>query len=114
MKLSKLILEFGEYKTQEEKFTKELESIAGDYRPYLYIGSYGGNRSDDDPLKDKGYGKISFRHRDSLPDQDYKKVIDWAESKGFEVVEKANWYDYEPGERDYWPTLKFHFDVGTI
>ena len=31
------------------------------------------------------------------------------EAKGYDVVQDANWYDQDD-DRDYFPTIKFHFD----
>lgn len=114
MKLLNLILEFGEFNEKEKELDKELKAIAGEYSPYISLGAYSSDRDETDPLKNKGYGKITFVHRDDLPKDDFAKVVNWAKEKGFEIEQESNWYDYDPGERDYYPTIKLKFVVGSI
>ena len=106
-----LIKEFGEYKDAQDELNKELSKEFSSARPYISLGMYAGGRSDSDPLKDKGYGDITFRINGELSDQEWNKALKWVESKGWEVTDESNWYDYEPGERYWYPKIKFQFNT---
>jgi len=106
-----LIKEFGEYKDAQDELNKELSKEFNSARPYISLGMYAGGRPDSDPLKDKGYGDITFRINGELSDQEWNKALKWVESKGWEVTDESNWYDYEPGERYWYPKIKFQFNT---
>jgi len=106
-----LIKEFGEYKDAQDELNKELSKEFGGVSPYISLGMYAGGRPDSDPLKGKGYGDITFRINEELPDQEWNEVLKWVKSKGWEVTDESNWYDYEPGERYFYPKIKFQFNV---
>jgi hypothetical protein len=106
-----LIMEWGEYKDAQDELNKELSKEFGSVSPYISLGMYAGGRPDSDPLKGKGFGDITFRVRGELSDQSWKEALDWVKSKGWEVTEDSNWYDYEPGERHWYPKIKFQFNV---
>jgi hypothetical protein len=54
------------------------------------------------------YG-ITIYRKDDISDDTFEEMIKWAESKGYKVDrDQSNaWYDYDPGERDYYPRIKF-------
>jgi len=52
-------------------------------------------------------GKISFLHKDSLPEDAWKKVEDIIKQYGGKITNSSNWYDEEPGERNIYPDIKF-------
>ena len=104
--------EYGEYKSQEEKFKQELDSMFKDYRPFISLGKYAGERPDSDPLKGKGFGSLDFVVPRELPPDEFKKALDWVKSKGFEVKSQSNEYEVEfDGDRAYYPKINFHFDA---
>jgi len=103
--------EYGEYKDASSKLNQELKSAFSEFNPYISLGMYAGGRPDSDPLKGKGYGEISFIHKNTLPDQTWSKVLNWVKSKGWEITSESNFYDFEDGERDYYPKVKFQFNV---
>ena len=53
---------------------------------------------------------ITIRTKDIIGDKTAEKMVDWIESKGYIVDRKrSNFdYDYEPGERDFWPRIRFN------
>jgi hypothetical protein len=53
---------------------------------------------------------ITIRTKDIIEDETTEKMVDWIESKGYIVDRKrSNFdYDYEPGERDFWPRIRFN------
>ena len=57
-------------------------------------------------VKDSG---ITIYRKDNISDDTFEEMIKWAESKGYKVDrDQSNaWYDYDPGERDYYPRIKF-------
>ncbi len=104
--------EYGEFRTQETEYKQELDSMFGDYRPFISLGKYSDGRPDSDPLKDKGFGDVSFVVRNDLPEDEWKKALDWVESKGFEIQSQSNEYELEfDGDRAWYPKIKFHFNA---
>ena len=108
MNLLKLILENKDFRKSLED---ELNVNFSKYNPGLHIGMYSKDRPDDDPLKDKGFGTITFRYRDDLPKELFNKAIAIVERLGGEITSKVNQYEAEPGERDFYPTIKFNFSA---
>ena len=53
---------------------------------------------------------ITIRTKDIIGDDTAERMIDWIESKGYIVDRKRSSfdYDYEPGERDFWPRIRFN------
>jgi len=53
---------------------------------------------------------ITIRTKDIIEDEIAEKMIDWIESKGYIVDRKrSNFdYDYESGEREFWPRIRFN------
>lgn len=53
---------------------------------------------------------ITIHTKDIIEDPTAEKWIDWIESKGYIVDRKRSSfdYDYEPGERDFWPRIRFN------
>jgi hypothetical protein len=53
---------------------------------------------------------ITIRTKDIIGDKTAEKMIKWIESKDYIVDrEQSNFdYDYEPGERDFWPRIRFN------
>ena len=89
------IEEYGEYKSQEVNLKKELDSQFSNYRPFISLGMYGGDRPDTDPLKGKGFGSITFSVREELDPNDWNKALKWVEDKGFEIESESNWYEMD-------------------
>jgi len=114
MKPKDQINEYGEYRSKEKEFKQELDRMFGDFRPNVSLGVYSGDRPDSDPLKGKGFGQVSFTYRNELPDEDWKEALKWVKDKGFEVIQNTNYYDEEPGERSWYPVIKFEFDVANF
>ena len=78
------------------------------------MGKYAGNRPDSDPLKDKGYGTITFKTNSEFEDGEWAKVLNFVKSKGFEITDESNYYDFEPGEREWFPKIDFTFNATNI
>ena len=115
MKLTHILLnEYGEFRQHENELEAKVKSaLTQDYHLSVSIGAYSGGRSDDDPLKDKGFGSLSFIEKKDIPEDEFKKAIDVINSSGYEVdiKQSTRFYDYEPGERDYYPKIKFGFKI---
>ena len=112
--ISALLNEYGEFKSQENELELKLQSgISQDYNFSVSMGAYAGDRPDSDPLKGRGFGSVSFIYKDDIPEEDFSKAIDIINSIGYEVdIKQSNrFYDYEPGERDFFPRIKFGFKV---
>lgn len=116
MKLKDILNELFEYKDLEQKFKSELERLNSSHNISVKMGMYDpqNDRPDTDPLKGKGYGKINFIGYSDVMDGSFEKAVGWAKSKGFEIEEEWNYYDHEPGERRYYPHIKFHFNIEDV
>ena len=53
---------------------------------------------------------ITIRTKNIITNPTAERMIDWIESKGYIVDRKRSSfdYDYEPGERDFWPRIRFN------
>lgn len=115
MKLTNIILnEYGEFKKQENELETKLNSaLSSDYNLYVSIGAYSGDRSEDDPLKGMGFGEVVFLIKSELPEEEFEKAINTINSSGYTVniKQSSNYYENEPGERDYYPKIKFTFKI---
>jgi len=116
MKLKDILNELFEYKDLEQKFKSELEQLKSSHNISITMGMYDSrnDRPDNDPLKGKGYGKISFMGGSEVFDGSFEKVINWIEKKGFEITSESNYYEHDPGERSFYPSIKFHFNVEDV
>ena len=52
-------------------------------------------------------GNITFRMKGEFPDSEWDKIVNLVKSKGFEVISDSNYYDIEPGEREWFPRIDF-------
>lgn len=110
MKLTDLIVEnFDKYRQEEEDLQKGLEANTKGDDCYVTMGDYSGGRPDNDPLKDMSYGKVTFRTVNDFENSDWEDIKKYIESKGYDITSDSNYADIEPGERNYYPTIKFHF-----
>jgi hypothetical protein len=112
MKLRDIILEtdFDKYRDKEQSLASEMNNkFGGD--PYVSMGKYAGGRSDDDPRKGKGFGSVTFRMRGEFEDSKWNQILDYVKSKGLDIQQESNYYDSEPGEREWFPKVDFHFNL---
>ena len=52
-------------------------------------------------------GRIKFRMKDEFSDGEWGEILNLIKSKGFEIIKDSNYYDIEPGEREWFPTIDF-------
>ena len=119
MKLAHIILE-------QKKYFKDVEDtliwLARQYFKNIpasdmsvSVGEYAGGRPDSDPRKGRGFATLTFFVKEDLDEKIFKDLLEALEEKfsgrNFKVTNSANWYDYEPGERDYYPTIKVDFNI---
>ena len=100
------INEYGEFENQENKLSKEIDDIFGG-NPYVSMGVYA-------RTKGEGYGKVSFRMRDEFADDKWNEILNFVKSKGYNITQESNYYDIEPGEREWFPTIDFKFNSTNI
>tara|TARA_R110000796_G_scaffold49533_4_gene118150 strand:- start:1818 stop:2165 length:348 start_codon:yes stop_codon:yes gene_type:complete len=112
MKLRDIILEndFDKYKKEENQLASDINRKFK-VDPFVSMGEFAGGREDDDPLKGKGYGSVTFRVRGEFETAEWNEIVTFIKSKGYEVTQESNYYDTEPGERDWFPKVDFHFNV---
>lgn len=109
MKLSNIILESRDYAQEEKGLERELEKISGVSRIHVTMGDYAGGRPDDDPLKDLSYGSVNFMVHSEFEDLEWDRLVDFIKAKGYDVQQESNYADEEPGERYWYPSIKWHF-----
>jgi len=97
-------------KELEGNFQKELDQKFGKYNPSISMGEYSKDREEGDPLKGKGFGKLSFIVRQDLPDEDFDAAKKWVEGKGYKVTDASNWAE-DDDDRRYYPGIKFELDL---
>ena len=112
MKLANILLEQNdEYGIDSRQ--QELESLFNrdlkQYSPSLRLGAYSQPREESDPLNMKGFGKVTFMHKDELPEQEFEKARNILIDKGYEITDDSNYYEVD--ERHIYPSIKFHFDL---
>jgi|TARA_R110000824_G_scaffold12320_1_gene54162 hypothetical protein len=52
-------------------------------------------------------GEITFRMKGEFPDSEWNEILNLVKSKGFEITRDSNYYDIEPGEREWFPRIDF-------
>ena len=105
--------EYGEYRDIANKHQAEAERLFSD-SARISMGDYG-EREDTDPLKGKGWGKLSFIERNEIHPDVWDKVLNWVKSKGFEIDSEQNYYEMEyDGDRAWYPNIKFQFNTEDI
>ena len=108
-----MINEYGEYNDVAKKLQAEAERLFND-SARISMGDYG-EREDSDPLKGKGYGKLSFIEKNDVSPDVWDKVINWVKSKGYEITDESNYYEREyDNDRSWYPNIKFQFNIEDI
>ena len=114
MKLSSIILEnYEHFRKLADKLENELRDTYNRDDIHVSMGAYSGDRAANDPLRDKGFGKVSIHITDKLPDSEYRNMKNTLTAKGFEITGGANFYDLDDigGKAHKYPSIKFHFDI---
>lgn len=109
MKLRNIILEYGEYKAEENALEKDLKSRFDIGRMMVSLGDYSSGRSDDDPLKDMSFGSVTFLVHSDFEKGEWNKILEYLKSLGYDIQSDSNYFEEDPGERYYYPKIKFHF-----
>ena len=113
MKLSSIILEnYEHFRKLADKLENELRDTYNRNDIHVSMGAYAGDRAANDPLRDKGFGKIQIQIDDQLPDSEFRNMKNTLTAKGFEITDSANYYEVEfDNDRAHYPSIKFHFDI---
>ena len=112
MKLSSIILENDHYSKLADKLENELRDTYNRDDIHVTMGAYSSDRAANDPLRDKGYGKVQIRTNDALPDSEYRNMKNTLTVKGYEVTSGANYYEVEfDNDRAHYPGFQFNFDL---
>lgn len=94
---------------KENKLEQELSKFSNNVS--VQMGKYSQDRPDSDPLKGKGYGIVKFITRNNFPDNEWNQILNVIKDNGYEITQDSNYYDTEPGERDWFPSVNFIFPV---
>tara|TARA_R110000787_G_scaffold275061_1_gene383457 strand:+ start:511 stop:1059 length:549 start_codon:yes stop_codon:yes gene_type:complete len=65
-------------------------------------------------MRDGKNGTITFRERSEFPDSEWGEILDFLKSKGFEITSESNYYDIEPGEREWFPKINITSNTTSI
>ena len=105
MKLSKIILE-DDYRSKFKTESQELENEMKDTynRDDIMVNIIQHSNGD------KAMGKVTVKSKDELLPSEYRNMRNFLEAKGFEVTGGANYFE-DDGDRYYYPTIKFEFDI---
>ena len=106
--------DYNRYDSQANELENKVSAITPNYDARVSMGYYAGGRPDDDPLKDKGYGEVRFVSKKDVDDATFNKVKDLVRNQGFEITSEDKFYDFEVGERDYYPFIKFQFHTDVM
>ena len=105
MKLSTIIL--------ENRFEQEAEMLQGELRDafnnddiHVNMGYY----VKDGPKASKGFGKITFQQREEVDPSEWKSLKNILQAKGLSIESDSNYFD-DDGDRYYYPSIKFEFDI---
>lgn len=110
MKLANIILEYTQrYRDIEDSLARDIESKTDSGPCFVSMGDYAGGRPDNDPLKDMSYGTVTFKSNSDFEEGHWDKIKKYVESRGYDITQDSNWFEEDPGERYYYPTIKFHF-----
>lgn len=109
MKLLNIILEYGQYKAEEDALERELKSKFNIGRLSVSFGDYSDGRQDNDPLKGMSFGSVTFLVRNDFEDAEWNKIKDHLKASGYDIQSDSNYFEEDPGERYYYPKIKFHF-----
>jgi hypothetical protein len=112
MKILDIILENTDYSNQEDSLARDIRNATKSGELYVSMGDYVGGRSDDDPLKDMSFGKVTFKTQSDFDPKHWSEIIKFIESKGYEITSDSNYADSDD-DRYYYPTIKFHFKTPT-
>jgi len=52
-------------------------------------------------------GEITFWMKGEFPDSEWNEILNLVKSKGLEITRDSNYYDIEPGEREWFPRIDF-------
>jgi hypothetical protein len=79
---------------KQAEYTEELRQIFNQYRPSIQLFNKG--------------GKLSFIHRDNLPEEAFSQAMNWVQSKGYTVDKTQSDNDYEcDDDRCWYPRIVF-------
>lgn len=106
--------DYDRYKDLGKQLEKTIKSLPGGNNAFVSMGHYTEDRPDSDPKKGKGYGSITFSQQGELQDADWNKILQYLKSQNFEITSESNYYDFEPGEREWFPKIKFEFNTSEI
>lgn len=110
MKLKDIIFEYGELDGEAKLLQQELDKKfpeAG--RIIVSMGNYSAGREDDDPRKDMSYGQVQFMVTIEYEDAEWNEMVSYIKDKGYTITQDSNYADEDPGERRWYPSIKFDF-----
>jgi hypothetical protein len=92
----------GSYKELEDSLKSKLEKLIA--KPFVKMGVY--------LASGQGFGSVDFVQKEDISAPTFEKLMAAIESEGYKVDPKQSRreYDFEDGERDFFPRIKFTWD----
>jgi hypothetical protein len=109
--LTKIILNESKYEAQANSLESELKTKYGEFSPSVRMAEYSQDRQENDPLRGKGFGIVDFRVKQDIPKDLFDNIVLLLTNRGFEIQSSDNSFESDPGERDYYPKINFHFNL---
>tara|TARA_B100000085_G_scaffold192887_1_gene176768 strand:- start:1303 stop:1629 length:327 start_codon:yes stop_codon:yes gene_type:complete len=106
MKLSNIILKedyWTRFKPEAEKLEAEMRDTYNRDDIHVNIIQHSNG--------DHARGTVEIMSREQLRNAEYKNMKSFLTAKGYRITGGSNFYDYEPNEREYFPRIKFEFDI---
>lgn len=98
-----------EYQNKERELKDQVVKASGIDGKNIAVGM---RASSSASLKtEKGSGYIRFNINDTVDPTAFEQVMNILKAKGYTVTKKSNFYDVEPGERSWYPTIDFEFEI---
>lgn len=94
--------------SEQEKEIKDLVAKASGVEDVRVIMSA---PSDLELKREKGRGTIRFFIQDTVDPTAFEQVLNVLKAKGYTITKDSNFYDTEPGERTWYPTIDFEFEI---
>ncbi len=109
--LTKIILNESNYEAKADSLKSELTSKYGEYDPHVRMAEYSQDRQEGDPLLGIGFGMVDFIVKEDIPEDVFNSIKILLKNKGYDIQRSDRFFESDPGERDYYPKINFHFNL---
>ena len=111
MKLANIILNEDNHSEKASSLQKEIDKHHKELNPSVRMAEYDQDRKDDDPLKGRGFGSVTFVIKQDISKDHFDSIKQIITNRGYEIKSSNSDFESDPGERDYYPKINFHFNL---